>query len=201
MFYQAVYDGLRGSGANGEANALGAAYYCCVDADDFAVKVDEGSATVAVVDGGISLDEVIQVAALGADGASARADDAQRNRGASLEGERVTQRNNPVAHVDVVGIAHRYRGQVLFVNLEDGKVRDDVASHYLGVVGLAVGQVDLDVVRALNHMEVGHDVAVGTNDHAGACALIGKVEEHAAADRLYRYGRDGGLYFVNKAGY
>src|SRR5439155_3560287 len=79
-----------------------------VDADALALEVDERAARIAGIDRRVSLDEVL--IALDAEAAPAkRADDA---RGDGLtETERVADREDEVADLEAVGIAHRHGSQ------------------------------------------------------------------------------------------
>ena len=86
MLDEAVDDGGGDGGAYGEAYALGLAVDGGADADDVAVHVDDGAAAVAVVDGGVGLDHVVEDAVLGVDGAALGADDAEGDGGAAFEG-------------------------------------------------------------------------------------------------------------------
>ena len=85
-----------GGGRNGEADADRAArgrQDGRVDADDLAVHVEQRTAGIAFVDGGIGLD--IVVVGAGLDVAAAGRDDARRDRAA--EAERVADRHHPIA--------------------------------------------------------------------------------------------------------
>ena len=55
-----LHDGHDGEAADGEAHALRASHDGGVDADDLAVEVDKRAAAVALVDGGVGLDQVRQ---------------------------------------------------------------------------------------------------------------------------------------------
>src|SRR4029453_1078546 len=80
-----------------------------VDADDLAFEVEQRSAGIAAVDGGVGLDVVV-VRSL-ADVAVARRYDAGRDRAA--EAERVADRDHPFAEPQLVGIAELHRDQRL----------------------------------------------------------------------------------------
>ena len=111
--------------------------------------------------------------ALRLDGATLRADDAERYGRASLEGQRVAHGDDPIANARIVGVAPLDYGKgVLRLYLEDGDVGDYIAANYLSVVSLAVGQMDADAYYVLNDVIVGDDVAIGADDYAGARALV-----------------------------
>ena len=89
-------EALRAAGADGG-----------IDADHFAVDVEQRAAGVAEVDGGVGLDEVLERAGLLAEAerAALRRDDADGER--VLELERIADRDGPVALADAVGVAER----------------------------------------------------------------------------------------------
>ena len=80
-----------------------------VDADHFAIEVEQRPAGIAAVDGGVGLDVV--VIGTGGDVAVARRDDAGRHRAA--EAERIADRDHPFAEPQLVGIAELHRDQRL----------------------------------------------------------------------------------------
>ena len=139
MLYERVYYRLRGGGAYGEADALRAPQHSGVDAHNFALQVYERPAAVAVVYGGVRLYQAVKFAAIGGDGAPARAHDAQRNRGAAFERKRVAQRHNPIADFYGVGIAHLHGGKVGRLYLERRQVGYPVIANHGCVIGIAVG--------------------------------------------------------------
>src|SRR6202011_4680166 len=72
-----------------------------VDADHFAVEVEQRPAGIAAIDGGVGLD--VAVIGPGVDVAVARRNDASRHRAA--EAERIADRNHPFAETQLIGIA------------------------------------------------------------------------------------------------
>ena len=74
---------------------------------------------IARIDCGVGLDEVLVV--LDAETAAAcGADDA--HRGGFADAERIADRENQIAHLQLGGIAERQRGQILRVNFQDRDV-------------------------------------------------------------------------------
>ena len=122
---EVVVDGDDGVGGHGESDALVAGRLGVdggVDADDFAVHVEQGTAGVAGVDGGVGLDEVLELAGdTGLDGAVLGGDDAGGD--GLREGEGAADGFNPVADLGLIGVAHFDGGQRrIGVDLDDGEV-------------------------------------------------------------------------------
>ena len=157
-----------------------------VDADDFALDVEQRAARIAGVDRGVGLDvrdEVFlrQIAAL-------RADDAGGHR--VLEAERLADRDHPFADLQLVGVADRDLRQVLRLDLEQRHVGALVGADDLGLELALVGELDVDFVGAVDDMRVGDEEAVGRNDEAGADRLL--VEITLGPRRGAGPGRSGG---------
>ena len=110
---EVVVDGDDGVGRHGEPDALvagGLRVDGGVDADDFAVHVEQRSAGVAGIDGGVGLDEVLELAGdAGLDGAIFGGDDAGGN--GLREGKGAADGFNPVADLGLIGVAHFDDGQ------------------------------------------------------------------------------------------
>jgi hypothetical protein len=130
-----------------------------------AIHIEGGTAGVARIDRRVELQEVVEGS--GADVASARRDDAGGDRAA--EAERVAGGQDPVADLDLVGIApgdigqwpgglhldHRDVGQL--VGADDGR----------GQLS-AVVERDDDAAGMTDHVVVRHDDPGGIDDEAGA---------------------------------
>ncbi len=126
-----------------------------VDADHFAIEIEQRTAGIAAVDGGVGLD----VAVIGPriDVAVARRDDARRYRAA--EGERIANRDHPLAKTKFVGIAELNRDQRLHrLEFQHRKIGLLVDADQLGLDLGAVIHDDVDLVG------VGNDVIVGHHD-------------------------------------
>ena len=140
-----------------------------VDADHFAVDVEQRTAGIAAVDGGVGLDVVVIGA--GVDVAVARRDDAGRHRAA--EAERIADRHHPVADAHLVGIAELHRHQRLRrLELQHREVGLLVDADQLGLDLGAVVEDDLDLVGIRDDVVVGDDDARGIDDEAGAERLV-----------------------------
>ena len=130
---------------NGEADADIAARARedgAVDPDHFARHIDEGSARVARVDGGVGLQEVVEGTL--ADRAPLGADDAGCHR--LLEAEGRADGQHPVADLHLVGVAERGRGEgSAALETQHGEIRSLVDPGQLGFVFLAVGRRRLDL--------------------------------------------------------
>ena len=163
---------------NGKAHARAGARVALderVNAHEFAVVVDERAAGVARVDGSIGLDHVgidgVTVGRAHGRGAVERRDDTRGDR--LLVAERRADRHDPLAHVELGGIAdldRRELGGVCILELDDGQVARSIVAHELGLVGGAVVHGHHVLVIAIDHVVVGEDVALGIEHHARADA-------------------------------
>ena len=108
---QLVDHGLDGVRRDGEADAdvpvaRATGLDLRVDPDHGAERVEQGPAAVAVVDRGVGLDHVVdRVAVRRLDGALEGTDDAGRD--GALEAERVADRDDRVAHLDLRRVGER----------------------------------------------------------------------------------------------
>ena len=93
------------------------------------------------------------------------------------DAERVADREHDVADLHRVGVAERERMQIGGGDFEQREIARLVGADDLRRQRAAVGHLDLDVVRAVHHVVVGQDVAVGRDDDAGP-------ERRAGAARL-----------------
>ena len=172
-------------GGHGKADAL-RAHRLGVDggihADDLAGHVDERTAGVARVDGGVRLDEPLELvdSAVGAglvDGAVLGGDDAGGD--GLTEREWTADGEHPIANLGAVGVAHldgrQARGGI---DLDNGDVSFGVDADNVGraaVVGRIVavgGELHVDLVGFVDDVVVGDDVAAGVHDEAGAERLV-----------------------------
>ena len=112
----------------GKADALAGGQDGGIDAHHFALEVEEGTAAVAGVDGGVGLEEVI--IRTGADDPALGADDPLGDGMAQAEG--ITHRHDPVAHPYGLGIPQ----------LQEGQVRGRVGDLNQGQIGLGVPTLD-----------------------------------------------------------
>ena len=147
-------------GGDGEADALkpaGATEDRGVNADEAALDVDQGPAGIARVNCGVGLHEVLVFEAEA--GAAAQcADDAGGDRLADAEG--IADRQHAIAHLDAVAVRDGGGGQVAGLHLEHGDVRLRIAADDAGLEVAPVVHLHRHLVGALDHMVIGHDVAV-----------------------------------------
>src|SRR5262249_47449795 len=94
------------------------------------------------------------------------ADDAHRHR--LLQPEGASDRNRPLAHLDLVGISEGRRHHPVPGNADDGEVRLVVRPHDLARELALVVETDSDRVRALGDVEVTLDGPPGGEDDARA---------------------------------
>src|SRR5215467_11956273 len=135
-----------------------------IDADHVAVDVEGRAAGIAFVDRRIDLNEV--VVRTGPNVATTGRDDTRRHRAA--EAERIADREHPVA--DARGLVREVDvGEVAAaLDLDQGDVGTRIGADHLGGVGLAVVSRDLDGVGLVDHVVVGHRIAISSDEEAGA---------------------------------
>ena len=166
VFAKLVDHRLGERGGNREADADAAAggrEDRGVDADHLAPEVEHRAARIAAVDRGVGLDEIVIGA--GVHVARPRRDDAGGHGAA--EAERVADGDDPIADPGDVGVAPFEEGKlVLAFDLQKRKVGLGVAADDLGRQMSPVLENDGDLVRPLDHVIAGHDVARGVYDEA-----------------------------------
>ncbi len=164
---------LRGNGESCTGERAVAGNDERVDADQFAVRVDQRSAGVAGVDGGVGLDEVARFARVVAVrvGPVERADDAARDRELEVA-EGAAEGEHGLAGMQLRRVAPGDAGQVVRVDLDDGEVVELVDADQLGGKDAAVIEGDVDLHGAVDDVVVGEDVAVGREDDAAADAVF-----------------------------
>ena len=140
---------------------------------ELALRRHQRAARVALVDGRIGLQEVLVAAVAGARGAALRAQDPHRH--GLAHAKRVAHRQDDVADARPVGVAERQRRQARGLHVEHRQVGRLVDAHDLGVELAPVGQHDADAVRAVDDMRVGHDAAIGLDDHAAAQTALARL--------------------------
>lgn len=205
--HDGINDILYCVGRNGEANALDAVRnnLRAVDADDFAVHINEGTAGVAWVNGSISLqkfDAFIAVpkrAVLGAD-------DAVRYRALEFKPHRIADGDDGFTDDNLVRIAKVSRRQIAVINADDCEVREFIRADKCALEAAAIGERDDELTRTFDNVIVRHDIALAIvvleNDtRANTLALDWIIEpiaghglirnaDHSRTDGLSRtYGR------------
>ena len=169
-------DRLGGIDGNGEADAgvlLGAVLgNHRVDADDFALGVEQRAAGVAGVDGGIGLDGVFDGhAAFGAAHGTDGADDAGGHGAAETEG--IADGVDLLTDLEIARAGEDGGDEVRRVDLEKGEVVQAIFADDLSLVAMLVVGLDLDVSRVGDDVVVGEDVALLIENEAGALVLLG----------------------------
>ena len=154
--------------------AAGLAVDLRIDADHVAVQVEQRPAGVSGVDRDVGLDE--RHIALARQRARLRRNDAGSDR--VLEAERRAHRHDPLADLDVLGMADAHHRQVLRLDLEQRDVAVPIGAYHFCSELPAVGQLDIDFLGAVDHVGVGENVAVGADDEARADAAHRRLLRH-----------------------
>ena len=152
-----------------------------IDAHQLTVRVDQRTARVAGVDRRIGLDE-------GFDAELAR-DDAQLTRLGTHDAGRdgrlqVVGRadgQHPFAQTQRVGAAEGERRKVLALDLDERHVGRRVRADDFGIEDAAVVELHAQFGGILDDVVVGHDVAVGRDNHARAASTALLLLRFAAA--------------------
>jgi len=162
-----------------------------VDANEVAVGVDEGSAAVAGIDGGVGLE--VDHGVIGPDLTGDGADDAHGDR--IFEAEGAAEGEDDLALADFVGIAEGEGGELGTGDFKDGDIGFAVESDELGGDEFAGGleeavarsgvfrglrKEDLNATGSADDVGVGENVASGVDNDAAAAAT-GGAEEIAGA--------------------
>ncbi len=156
-----------------------------IDADHFAVDIEQRASAIAAVDGRVGLQEalhlmagLVEVAALGADDAGGHG---------LIQSEGRADGHRPIADFDGVGVADVERGELLAgVDLQNGQVELGICADQLSrIFGSVAGQGHLYAGGVLDHVVVGENVAVAVHDEAraealGAPRLLRHVRHHVA---------------------
>ena len=148
--------------------AAAAAVDLRVDADDFAVEIEQRAAGVAGIHRDVGLDERHE-AVFARHGAAGGADDARGD--AVLERERRADGEHPLTRTQLRRIADAHHRQVLAFDLDDRDVGAAIEADDLGGVFAPVGHAHRDFIRVGDHVRIGEDVAVGADDEARAFTL------------------------------
>ena len=169
FFLELSDDQLRGIGRNIEADAdrtAGRRIDRGIDADHIAVDVERRSAGIALVDGRIDLDVI--VIRSGADITAAGRNDARRYGAA--ETERIADGNHPVADLRLLA-GEIDEGEVLLaLDLDHREIGLRIGADNLRRINRAVVGGNLDRLGVIDHVVVGHRIAVRRDEEAGAFA-------------------------------
>src|SRR5207245_10561855 len=172
-----VGDIFCGVDGNGEADASrGAARRVNrgVDADDFAVRVDERAAGIAAVYGGVRLNGLVNESGLaGLHSAAERADHAGSERGLKAKG--IANGENFLADLKQTGIAQRQRDEALSLGIdfyESDVIALVGADEFCRIVRL-IAKYHFDGLGPFYDVEISEAVPAGVNNETGAGALDG----------------------------
>jgi len=139
------------------------------DADDFAIHVDQRSAGIAWVNGGIGLNERLKLP-VGNDVAAFCGDNASGDR--RLQPERTAYREHPVADLHAVRVAKFCdRKGLVDIDFDNREIGFLIAADYFGVVlgaGRIILQLDSDAVSLLDYVTIGDDESFGVHKDTGA---------------------------------
>ena len=144
--------------------AAGAAVDLRIDADDFALQIEQRTTRIARIDRHVGLQER-HVGAFG-EGTCLGADDA--GGGAVFETVGRADRQHRVADAAGAGIAELDHRQIGRRNLQHRDIALLVGADHLGLEFAPVGQLDDDFLGAIDHMRIRQDRAVGADDEARA---------------------------------
>ncbi len=117
-----------------------------------------------MVDGGVGLDEVD--IGTGVDVASHGRDDAAGDGAAEAEG--VADSDHVLADAHAVAVAEPELRQIIGIDLEQREVGLLVCPDHFGIELAVIGEAHLHRLGVLDHVIVGHDVAVRVHDEARA---------------------------------
>jgi len=168
---------------NGEADAEVAAVAgddLGIDADQLAAQVHQRAAGVTRIDRGVGLNEVLVAVGIEA-GARQPADDSRSD--GMLQAEGVADGYDEIADLEARGIAERHLREPLGTHLEHGDVRVLVAADHLGLEVAPVLQRHGDLVRVLDDVCVGDDVALLGVDNDARAGAAEQVLARAPATR------------------
>ena len=184
MGIPAVFDEFRHhprqrGGGNGVADAgrgPGRADDGAVHAHQPAVEIQQRASRIALVDGGVGLDDLPDEPLIGTlDDASQTAHHPGGER--LVEAEGVSDRHHETAHFQCVRVPERQRLRIAGArgHLQHREIVRRIGADEPGVTHLAVGKCDLQLIRSFHHVVVGDDPAPGVVDESGTGALLGEL--------------------------
>ena len=143
-----------------------------VDADDVAVGIEQRSAAIAGIDGGIGLDHVLERASVFiGDRTVKRADNAGGER--TFEAERIADGQDFLADLQRVGIAEAENRQAFArLDLHESEIVAVIGKHHAGFVLFLIGQGHGELMAAQYDVVVGENFAIGTDDSPGIAATF-----------------------------
>src|SRR5206468_2768807 len=116
-----------------------------VDTDQLTSSVHERAAGIALVDGCVGLEKVLETAAAyGISRAAFGADDPGRDGLANAE--RIADREADIANAHLIGIAELQHGQVGGADLQNGEIAGSVGAHKFRGKSAGGAELDLNVL-------------------------------------------------------
>src|SRR5271166_4378210 len=146
---------------------------------------EQWSAAIAGIDGRVGLDQAFERALiLATDAAPKRADDANGQR--AFQAKRIPDGEHLLANLQSVGIAQVQRWQLAArLDLQQSHVIGFIAAQQRGFITRLIGQRDLELALVGNHVAVGEDLAILT-DQEPRTLVLGRInfeENRAPVDR------------------
>ena len=163
-----------------------------IDADDLALEVEQRAARVALIDGGVGLDEVLVLRDSAPEHAVLGADDAHGD--GLAQAKRVADGEHVVPHAHLFRVADLHRPQIgrWMVDLHHRHVGRGIAAHHAGLEAPLVGKLNPHLIGANHDMVVGQHDARLANHEARAQPVLGlttrgcPAEPEAIAKELHR---------------
>ncbi len=189
---QIVCDAFRGIDRNGEANSRRCTARRIdrrIDADHFAMSVDQRPAGISAVDRCVGLNRFIDQGVLpGLHRAAQRAHHSRRQR--ALKSKRIADRQNFLPHLKSGGITQRQHGErfVSRLNLNQRHIVSLIRTDKLRGVPRLIAQHHFNRLRAFHHVKICQDVALGIDNKSRARAfhryrvhpeiVLGRLRQH-----------------------
>ena len=165
---------LNAFDGNGEAYSGGILADGLVDADEFAVKIDERATGIARIDRRVRLEDVVEWISLVFVAAVDGGQNALRN--GMLKTERIADGDDAFAEHDVVRQRERRRLEVLWNrsagHADEAKVVRSVKSNQFAFEGRPVPQTDFDIVGAFHDMQIRQHKTTWIDDDAAAQWIV-----------------------------
>ncbi len=137
-----------------------------IHADYLTARIQQRATGVAGIDRRIGLQSVFDGRALRFLHRANGADDSRRHGAVQPEG--ISDSVDILAHLQVTRFGKHSWGEVLGVDLQQGKIMCLVLQNDLRLIVVLIAERYLDVLRIFDHMVVGEDAAVFAEDEARA---------------------------------
>ena len=156
-----------------------------IDADEVALQIDQRPAGISRIDGGVGLNEIVEITGLDASPCQGRDNPAGHRL---ADAEWVADGQHQIADLDAVRIGElqcRENLAVGFVDLQHREVRFRIVEQQFDRVFPPAIERDVDFVGAIDHVRIGDDHPLGVDDHARSERLAGlrPALEHVAAEK------------------